>query len=128
MIHEDLNTRTRKDEIHEKVIFIIRYLTSQGFYAVGDESDDDTVERIMNNSGGWIEFATHGLPAGRLFFTFGSYDALKFVEVRESMNSGKPDSEERERLIRLNESTDEARKLYSAYEKVRQVFHRPLYS
>ncbi len=48
MIHEDLNTRTRKDEIHEKVIFIIRYLTSQGFYAVGDESDDDTVERIMN--------------------------------------------------------------------------------
>ena len=53
MIHEDLNIRTKKDEIYEEVIFVIRYLTSKGFYAVGDQSDDDTID-LGSVEQGWL--------------------------------------------------------------------------
>lgn len=127
MIHEDLNIRTKKDEIYEEVIFVIRYLTSKGFYAVGDQSDDDTVERIMNNSGGWIEFATHGLTAGRVYFEIEDPVKSTCWDVARIGNGADTD-DERARLMRLDKVTGDAGNLYATYEKVRQVFHRPLCS
>lgn len=122
MIHEDLNIRTKKDDIYEEVIFIIRYLTSKGFYAVGDQSDDDTVERIMKNEGGWIEFAKKGETFGKILFVPGNSAGEMCADY--TYNADLPSA----RRTMLSYQGDIASQMFETYEKVRQIFHRPLYS
>ena len=122
MIHEDLNIRTKKDDIYEEVIFIIHYLTSMGFYAVGDQSDDDTVERIMKNEGGWIEFAKKGETFGKILFVLGN--AVGEMCADYVFDKNLPSA----RRTMLKYHGDIASQMFETYEKVRQIFHRPLYS